>query len=123
MQHNSGPTVCPGSQEQPGLMDNSLTHRPPTNPPQQSRPNVVDIDEPEPECEIRQQTEHKEPTSQPANGHPVPTQQQEDAPKPANYSDNVQKLIVMGYDRQRAENALMAADFDLQLAIRKLHGQ
>ncbi|OHT04648.1 hypothetical protein TRFO_27789 [Tritrichomonas foetus] len=95
-------------------------------PPHPGGPaNVIDVDANggEPECEVREQRPGSGPQQPPRVGNPVPTQAQRDAPRPASFSDDLQKLIVMGYDRTKAEDSLLAAEFDLRRALALLRGQ
>lgn len=117
----TGPTVCPFREEGPCAG--------PDTPPQQPRPTEpieVDVDaHPEPECEVREQCEIPPggPRPVPVAGRPVPTEAQRNAPKPPDYNDKVSKLLVMGFDRERSENALMAGDFDIKKALALLQGR
>ena len=116
----TGPTVCPFREEGPtaGPADT----RPPVQHPE---PEEYDVDaRGEPECEVHEcEIPPGGPRPVPVAGRPVPTEAQRAAPKPANYAENVSKLQVMGFDRERAENALMAGDFDLKRAIALLQGR
>jgi len=44
-------------------------------------------------------------------------------PKPAGYAGGLHKLLVMGFNREKAENALMACDFSLSMALDALYGR
>lgn len=125
----TGPTVCPEFIDGPGPgdMPGPRVVRPvaggyiaPT-PPDHSAIDVV----PEPECEIPEHiSEIRKPdTSKYAFVAPDPSPEQRAAQKPANFAENVQKLQILGVSRDRAENALVAADFDLKRAMAIIQGR
>lgn len=124
-------TACPGAGPQAGPIDPSegriidpVTHQP-VHQQNTVNPPPYEIDPAEPECDAKPMHEQRQnpPPVYPANGNPVPTEAQRNAPRPPSFNSDLQKLIIMGYSRDRAENALIAADFNLSLALRKLQGR
>ena len=88
--------------------------------------NLFDIDakKAELDCDAKPMHEQRQnpPPVQPANGNPIPNDEQQNAVRPASFNSDLQKLIMMGYSPEKAKNALLAADFNLLLAIKKLQG-
>ena len=123
----SGPTTCPGVGPQAGAIDPSEGRiiDPVTLKPVQNDLYDIDAGGNEPECDAQPMHPQRQnpPPVHPANGNPTPTEAQRNAPKPASFNDDLQKLIIMGFPRDRAENALIASDFNLGLALRKLQGR
>lgn len=126
--NHRGPSGCPGAGPQAGPIDPSegrvidpVTLR----PVQEQQPFDIDAGGREPECDAQPMHEQRQnpPPVHPANGNPVPTEAQRNAPRPPSFNDDLQKLIIMGFSRERSENALLAADFNLSNAIRILHGR
>ena len=126
--NHRGPTTCPGAGPQAGPIDpnEGRVIDPVTlQPVQRLQPYDIDANGGEPECDAKEIHEQRQnpPPVYPANGNPVPTEAQRNAPRPPSFNSDLQKLIIMGFSRDRAENALIAADFNLSLALRKLQGR
>ena len=111
-----GPTVCPFKEEEPTVGPEPVPVR---------RQPIERNDGIEPECDIKEPQPIPEGfvRPKPANGYPVPTEEQKNRPRPGNFNENLHKLIVLGFAKERAENALIAADFDLKKAMNLLHGK
>ena len=122
---SAGPTIYPEAGSHADTIDQSEGRKinPATMEPALHQKHFdIDAGNTEPDCDAKPMHEQRQnpPQDYPAKGNPIPTDKQRNAPKPPNYSSDLQKLIIMGYSRERAENALLAADFDLGLALRKL---
>ena len=113
-----GACVCPDDEE--GAIEVEPREEPPNRVPIPDK--NIDSGEP-PECEVNNNPEPRQFNHKPATGYPEPTQAQRDAPRPPSFNNDLNKLVIMGYQTKRAENALLAADFDLKLALQKLKGQ
>lgn len=120
----SGSTVCPETVPQPGAIDPSegeTINKASQNSVQQLK--NVEIGS-EPDCDSKPMHEQRKnpPQTRPSNGNPTPTDEQRKAPRPESYNSDLQKLIILGYSNEKAENALLAADFNLAVALRMLQG-
>ena len=93
------------------------------DPPDEKRDVVeVNIDVVDPECEVVDNPPPQKSASQkvPSPGFPQPSEEQRRKQRPASFQEDLNKLVVLGYDTKRAENALLAADFDLKKALKLL---